>query len=468
MLRYKYDKSEGKKCVTLKTKKGSRFFWKGETPFFWMGDTAWLVFHELTKEEITSYLMNRMEKGFNVIQTVAVHHFPAINCYGRDAFVKGRPEMPDTEGENNYWDVVDYMIEEANRLGIYIALLPHWGNLSEQISLETMGKYIRFLAQRYGKCENIVWVIGGDTRGDQKSEYWRKMGALLKEFCPKQLVTFHPFGRTSSLDFFGEEEWLDFHMFQSGHRRYDQRKLGSWDDSNKKRYYGEDNWRYVKDGQRLKRKMPILDGEPSYEHIPQGLHDGNEPFWAPEQVRRYGWWSVLSGAAGFTYGHNSVMQFYKGKGVGAFSVKYSWQDALHAPGCASVCNMAEIMQEIFSEIADEAVKKQMDPVSYMEQKCHPCEWLLCGVSTWKEEMREDRIMAYAAGKYILCYSYSGCEIHIRPGSDCEAWWVDPESGNFSRIGEIKNKKEGLCFIPPQGDFRHKDWLLLLACSDFSI
>lgn len=462
MLNNIYEKqAERKSCVPLKTIKGSRFFWQGNRPFFWLGDTAWLAAEKLTREEIDTYLLNRKEKGFRVIQTVAIHHFPAVNYYGRNAFTDNNPELPDTEGQDSYWSVLDYMIEKADSLGIYIALLPHWGNLSEQISMESMEKYVRFLAQRYGKYNNLLWVTGGDIRGDQKPEYWRKMGTLLKNLCPEQLVTFHPFGRTSSLDYFGEEEWLDFHMFQSGHRRYDQRKLGSWDDSNKDRYYGEDNWQYVKDGQKLNRKLPILDGEPSYEHIPQGLHDGNQPFWSPEQVRRYGWWSVLSGAAGFTYGHNSIMQFYDGTGSGDFSVKYSWQDALHAPGAASVCRMSGIMQEIFDEIAEDAVRNQQAPAEAMEKNCYSCESLLCGSSAWKENMQEERIMAYAAGNYLLCYSYTGREICINPMSDCIAWWIDPSDGTISRIGKIRNTEEGMKFTAPQGDFQHKDWALLL-------
>lgn len=462
MMKHIYEKqSEMKSFVPLKTMKGSRFLWQGNRPFFWMGDTAWLAAEKLTKEEIRTYLLNRKEKGFNVIQTVAVHHFPAVNCYGRNAFIDNNPELPDTEGNDSYWSVVDDMIEEAYNIGIYIAMLPHWGDLSEQIPMESMEKYIGFLAKRYGKYNNVLWVTGGDIRGDKKPEYWRRMGMLLKELCPEQLVTFHPFGRTSSLDFFGEEEWLDFHMFQSGHRRYDQRKLGSWDDSNKDRYYGEDNWRYVKDSQKIKRKMPILDGEPSYEHIPQGLHDGTQPFWTPEQVRRYGWWSVLSGAAGFTYGHNSIMQFYDGTGTAAFFASYFWKDALHAPGATAVCRMADIIQGIFDEIAEEAARNQKDPAEVMEESCYSCESLLCGSSAWREEMQEERIMAYAAGRYLICYSYSGREICIHPGSDCTAWWVDPENGGFSRIGEVKDTEDGMQFTPPQGDFQHRDWALLL-------
>ena len=41
-------------------------------PFFWLADTAWELFHRLTRDEARRYFANRSQKGFNVIQAVAV------------------------------------------------------------------------------------------------------------------------------------------------------------------------------------------------------------------------------------------------------------------------------------------------------------------------------------------------------------------------------------------------------------
>ncbi len=40
---------------------------------------------------------------------------------------------------------------------------------------------------------------------------------------------------------------------------------------------------------------PVLDGEPSYEDIPQGLHSDLEPRWNDLDIRRYAYWSVFAG-----------------------------------------------------------------------------------------------------------------------------------------------------------------------------
>lgn len=101
-------------------------------------------------------------------------------------------------------------------------------------------------------------------------------------------------------------------MFQSGHRRYDQSSLGFWDDNNvSEDFYGEDNWRYVRRELARTPLRPVLDGEPSYENIPQGLHDFSQPLWKARDVRRYAYWSVFEGACGHTYGDNAIMQFYR-------------------------------------------------------------------------------------------------------------------------------------------------------------
>jgi hypothetical protein len=47
--------------------------------------------------------------------------------------------------------------------------------------------------------------------------------------------------------------WLDFNMFQSGLRRYDQDTLGL--------RYGEDNWKYMVADYNKTPVKPSLDGE---------------------------------------------------------------------------------------------------------------------------------------------------------------------------------------------------------------
>src|SRR4051794_8976666 len=102
-------------------------------PFFYLGDTAWELFHRLNREEATRYLENRARKGFTVIQAVALAELDGlndVNPYGFRPLIDNDPLHPDVkEGpDNDYWDHVDFIVEKANSLGLYIGFLPTWGD----------------------------------------------------------------------------------------------------------------------------------------------------------------------------------------------------------------------------------------------------------------------------------------------------------------------------------------------------
>ena len=81
----------------------------------------------LTRQEIVEYLDNRRAKGFNVIQMVGVRDGGLDNS----ANVNGdRPLLNGDFATLNpvYWDEVEFIIDEAARRNMYVALLPAWGN----------------------------------------------------------------------------------------------------------------------------------------------------------------------------------------------------------------------------------------------------------------------------------------------------------------------------------------------------
>lgn len=64
--------------------------------------------------------------------------------------------------------------------------------------------------------------------------------------------------------------------------------------------YGEDNRKYVVRDHSYDIMKPTVDGEPSYEQIPQGHHDPKEPYWQAQDVRRYAYWhDPVSGVYSF-------------------------------------------------------------------------------------------------------------------------------------------------------------------------
>jgi hypothetical protein len=305
-------------------------------PLFWLADTGWLLFEKLTRDEAKHYLANRREKGFNVIQCMVIHSLPSVNTYGNSAFIENDITQPlETPGnkfgnnnEYDFWNHVDYIIDEAAKNGIYIALVPMWGSVAKQpqITAENAALYAHWLAERFRSKPNIFWINGGDIHGSDRPEIWDALGTTIKKTDPAHLLTFHPFGRTQSSTWFHNTPWLDFNMFQSGHRRYDQNT------NNDPNWKGEDNWRCVLEDYAKNPPKPTLDGEPSYEDIPQGLHDTLQPYWKAEDCRLYAYWSVFAGSCGHTYGDNAVMQFHKSGDKGSYGVKKFWYEAINDSG----------------------------------------------------------------------------------------------------------------------------------------
>lgn len=303
------------------------------TPFFWLGNTSWLLPERLTRDEVEYYLTKEHEAGYNVEQIQVLNAIPTFNIYGMQAndesFDMQKFSRKDQYG---YWEHLDYIVDFAASQGIYIAMDCIWGSQISKMTPEKATKYGKFLGERYKNKPNIIWMIGGDILGDKGTASWDALARAIRKADPNHVMTFHPRGRTTSARWFADREWMDFHMFQSGHRRYGQRNGDG--DYTIKDNTEEDNWRYVDltwEGNEVK---PVIDGEPSYEDIPQGLHDFSAPRWMDYDVRRYAYWAVFAGCFGHTYGHNSIMQFMKPGLLGSFGAEKPWWDAMKDPATA--------------------------------------------------------------------------------------------------------------------------------------
>lgn len=387
-------------------------------PFFWMGNTAWLMPEKLTREDVDLFLDSCRDNAYNVVQIQVCNDVPSVNAYGQKS------------GTEAYWSLVDYIVSKAADNGIYVAMDCIWGKpvRKGKMDVELASAYGTFLATRYADKSNIVWVIGGDTRGDQDVDIWNALAKSIKAADKRHLMTFHPFGRTSSIEWWNESEWLDFNMFQSGHRRYDQ-EMGDDDDFFSAK--AEDNWRYVQQAWKASPVRPVLDGEPAYEDIPQGLHDSSQPRWQAADCRRYAYWSVFAGACGHTYGHNSIMQFHSGEGTGAYDATKSWKEALSEPGYAQMKYLKALM-DVFGG---------GDRV--------PAQDVLIGNGE-----RYDRIVATKGGDFILAYTYTNSPIRVDltsiSGKRKQAWWYSPQTGAIEFIGETKENLASYKHPGPQG------------------
>lgn len=423
-----------------------RYFQQADgVPFFWLGDTAWLMTQKLTRDEIKSYFANRHAKGFNVVQLCAVQFLNDKTIDGRTALVGEDISKlnvtpgadPSDPAQYDYWDHLDFIIATAAAHNIHVAIAPVWSHMVRRTPLSPaqVGPYIEQLAQRYKDRPNVIWLNGGSGRGHESADVWQVIGDTLKRHAPHQLVSYHPFGRTVTTEWFKAATWIDFHLFTSGHRRYDQDTEG--------RKYGEDNWRYVLEARASDPKRPVLDAEPAYENTPQGLHNPQEPYWTAADSRRYAYWSVFAGAAGHTFGENSVRQVYiSSEKRPASGAKGFIMDRLETDGARAMPHLKALLlsRPYFERMADQS--------------------LVVGDAGEKY----DRVLITRGASHLFAYTYTGREFTLKlgvlTGSTLSVSWFNPRTGATTAAGMVANA--GLHSFDPPGDpTAGNDWVLVL-------
>lgn len=423
----------GRLCVSAD---GKYLCHADSTPFFWLGDTGWLLPERLNRDEAAYYLKRTAAEGYNVVQIQVINAIPSVNYYGALSHPRGWDMTAvDSLSGYGYWDHLDYIVDQAAREGIYVGMVCIWGGMVKggQMNEDQARVYGEFLANRYGGKPNIVWIIGGDIQGDVKMPVWNALAETIRKEDPGHLMTFHPRGRTTSARWFNSRPWLDFNMFQSGHRRYGQR-MGN------KEYpipdgTEEDSWMYVDSARVHLPLKPVLDGEPSYEDIPQGLHDGNEPRWNDKDIRRYAYWSVFAGSAGHTYGHNSIMQFVRPGIEGAYFAdgeSKPWWRALDDPGRKQMKHLKHLMLAFpyYTRVADSLIVHD-------------------------NGVRYDRLLATRGKDYLMVYNHTGRQMKIDltriSGKEKSIWWLNPTGGALHYVGRYPDGVISLDSPAAEGD-----------------
>lgn len=410
------------------------------TPFFWLGDTAWELLHRLDREEAELYLRSRAEQKFTVIQAVALAEFGGLdtpNAYGRiplkkNAQGKFDPAAPDTDGDYSYWDHVDYIVQTAANLGLYIALLPTWGDKynkqrgqgPEIFNAHNARIYGEWLETRYKEDDNIVWVLGGD-RSLMEYQHFEVTRALAEGLRQggggAHLITFHPNGESSSSRHVHHEAWLDFNMIQSGHS-----------------VNAPVNYKWVSEDYERVPVKPTLDAEPCYEDHPRGFKAMNGYF-DDADVRKAAYYNLLSGGFGHTYGHHSIWSMTTDPKD--YFIMH-WKDAIHRPG-------AEQMKHLRSLMESRPFEQRRPDQSFIKHNY---------------EGRNYMVAARGEG-YAFIYFPNGISTEIQmgilPGDKVRTAWFDPRTGKIQAAGYADNEGT-LDFVPPNAG-RCNDWVLILDC-----
>ena len=404
------------------------------TPFFYLGDTGWELFHRLNKADAERYLENRRAKGFTVIQAVALAELDGLNTpntEGNKPLINNDPLKPDEA----YWAHVDWVIKKAEEKGIYIGLLPTWGDKVDPLSWGKGPKifnkdnafgYGKWIGSRYKDYKNIIWINGGDRQGGGDNfEIWDAMAEGIKSVDMNHLMTFHPMGENSSSQWFHNSAWLDFNMAQTGHN---QRSYATYK-------------RLVVRDYNLVPVKPCLDGEPRYEDHPVGWNPEVLGWFNDADVRQALYWNLFSGAFGHTYGCHPIWQMKTPQWDAVGLARNNWYDVLDLPGAADLIHARRLLESrpFLSRIPDQSL---IVPSYYPET---------------------DYVVATRGEGYAFVYFPTGwsAEIDLRKmGIEAvHSYWYDPRSGESTLIETIDDMRPRR-FTPPSAG-RGNDWVLIL-------
>lgn len=404
-------------------------------PFLWIGDTAWELLHRLDRADTDFYLEDRSAKGFNIIQTVILAELDGLRSPNANGDLPLHKLDP-TQLNEAYFKHVDYVVKKAEKEGLYLALLPTWGDKfnkkwgtgPEIFTPENAAIFGRLLAERYAGQTNIIWILGGDRPIENKlhSDIIKAMARGLKKGNNEALVSYHPSGAKAATDFINEA-WLDFDMFQSGH----DRRARDYD--------------FVRRCKERTPKRPVINGEPRYENIPDRFWEEGKHEWIDDSDARVAaYHTMLAGGAGYTYGCNDIWQMYSIEHTPVINARTGWRMAMQLPGSSQMQHMKKLL------------------TAFGWPAIQPAQEVILN-----DNPDFDHHVIAASGnnkQFLLIYTPMGqaieADLSYLDDSLAKAYWYNPRSGESMMIGVFKTEMKHT--FTPWASGRGSDFLLILT------
>jgi hypothetical protein len=417
----------------LKVSDNRHFLVHGDgTPFFYLGDTAWELFHRLSYSEAEFYLRDRAAKRFTVIQAVVLAEIDGLHTPNANGDIPLRDDDP-TRPNEAYFAHVDKVVDLAASLGLYIGMLPTWGDKWNQkwgvgpeiFTPQNARIYGCWLARRYAD-RPIIWIAGGDRPIESENHLLilRALAEGLREGDGgRHLITMHTWGPHSTSEYVHDEPWLDFHTCQSGHAR------------------NSANYRFIEADYAGQPLRPCMDAEPGYEDMPDNLRNLDGGYLDDWDVRKAVYWALFAGAHGHTYGCNPVWQIWQPGRKQLIWPRRPWHEALHLPGSGQVQYARALIESrpFLSRIPDQSL-------------------IASDIGEGAHHVQATRD---SAGTYALVYLPAGDAVELDlsklTADKLRAYWFDPRTGVAQRIGTLQ-REDRMRFTPPDGGL---DWVLAL-------
>lgn len=305
----------------LKVKPSQRYISYGDgTPFLWIGDTAWSAPMNASFDQWQAYVRDRRQKQFTVVQI-----FCASDFAGSKDVLGNTPFLSEGLKQWNpaYWREYDKKVQYANEQGLVVVVMGLMEPVKRYPDAESAQRFARQLAARLAGS----FVIFSPSFDSKSMDLADTVADAVREAAPRHLITQHPGTGSGAAKHYHGKAVLDFTGLQTG------AGWGSKPPSAATASRTAVEWSTLI--YRLQPPKPFINLEARYD---SGFNQDQ----LPRLPRSCGYWTILSGAAGYTYGCAGLWNWggcFAGKDPQAGP--WDWHEGLNQPSSTEMKYLAE-------------------------------------------------------------------------------------------------------------------------------
>ncbi len=296
------------------------------TPFLWIGDTAWAAPMNATWDAWKAYVHDRVQKHFTVVQI-----FCASDWAG-DKDTAGNPPFVNhdiTKLNAAYWRQYQQKVEYANEQGLVVLVVGLMEPLERYPTAQSAKQFARQLVARLSG-NFVIFSPSFDSRYKQLGDI---VGQCIRESTSQHLIAQHPGTNLPAARAYQSKSYTDLCGLQSG-AGWGSNPISPETAAHTAVQWSLDLWhrRPVK---------PIIDLEARYDSDFGAKQLSRLP-------RSCGYWSLLSGCTGYTYGSAGLWNWglTDKKNWDSQETPWTWQEGLNRPSSTEIKHLAVFFERL--------------------------------------------------------------------------------------------------------------------------
>jgi hypothetical protein len=294
------------------------------TPFLWIGDTPWSAPMNARTGDWQTYVRDRRDKGFTVLQVFCASDWAGTHdVEGHPPFLGAGLDQPNPA----YWQQYERKVQYANEQGLVVlvvGLMEPVKRYPDPASAQAFARHL--VARLMGN-----FVIFSPSFDSGYLELGNAVGQTIREASPLHLITQHGTDLATSQNYY-DKAYLDFSGVQSG---------AGW---GKKPLSADIAARNAVQCSlalyNRKPPKPVFNLEARYDS------EFNQTQ-MPRLPRSCGYWSLLSGCAGYTYGTAGLFNWgLTNTHNDPQATLWEWRTAMNRPSSTEMKHMAEFFRRV--------------------------------------------------------------------------------------------------------------------------